>query len=42
MDVNIEGVDGEMLLGELATPGLASFTRGGRGDCGVYGSEQAH
>jgi threonylcarbamoyladenosine tRNA methylthiotransferase MtaB len=42
MDVNIEGVDGEMLLGELATPGLASCTRGGRGDCGVYGSEQAH
>jgi len=42
MDVNIEGVDGEMLVGGVATPGLVSCTKGGRSDCGVYGSEQAH
>jgi threonylcarbamoyladenosine tRNA methylthiotransferase MtaB len=42
MDVNIGGVDGEMLLGGVATPSLVSCTKGGRSDCGVYGSEQAH
>ena len=41
-DVNVEGVDGEVLVGELATPGLVAGAMRGRSDCGVHGSEQAH
>jgi len=41
-DVNIEGFDGEMLLGEVEAPGLVSRSEGGRSDSGVYSNGQAH